>query len=109
MSKLLIGLIPSCMLLNFPSIFMGVHPVSMAVLFQLQEGFEKLSKLEGQAYGEVALEAGNILRLAKAAPFQGRLTALREVRLLFHAGMCTQGYRHAVLLSTSYVDFVAFH
>lgn len=60
----------------------------MAVLFQLQEGFEKLSKLEGQAYGEVALEAGNILRLAKAAPFQGRLTALREVMLLFlHAGV----------------------
>lgn len=33
------------------------------------------------------MEAGNILRLAKAAPFQGRLTALREVMLLFiHAG-----------------------
>lgn len=30
-------------------------------------------------YGEVSLEAGNILRFAKAAPFQGRLAALREV------------------------------
>ncbi|CAM9423058.1 unnamed protein product [Ascophyllum nodosum] len=45
---------------------------------ELQEGLEKLSSLEGPGYGEVALEAGNILRLAKAAPFEGRVNALRE-------------------------------
>ena len=49
-------------------------------VFQLTAALERLSTLEGQMYGEVSLEAGNILRFAKAAPFQGRLLALREVR-----------------------------
>ena len=47
---------------------------------QLTAALERLAKLEGQVYGEVSLEAGNILRFAKAAPFQGRLSGLREVR-----------------------------
>lgn len=51
-----------------------------ACLFsQLTTALESLSKLKGQVYGEVSLEAGVILRLAKAAPFEGRLAALRAV------------------------------
>lgn len=46
---------------------------------QLSAGLKALSELEGQIYGEVSIEAGNILRFAQAAPFQGRVAALREV------------------------------
>ncbi|CAM9940346.1 unnamed protein product [Pylaiella littoralis] len=45
---------------------------------ELASGLKALSKLEGQIYGEVSVEAGNIRRFAAAAPFQGRLSALRE-------------------------------
>lgn len=48
-------------------------------VLQLSAGLKALSELEGQIYGEVSIEAGNILRFAQAAPFQGRVSALRAV------------------------------
>lgn len=54
---------------------------------QLSDGLKALSKLEGQIYGEVSIEAGNILRFAEAAPFQGRLSALREVYVHCHVSV----------------------
>lgn len=57
-----------------------VFTLSCPLLFvQLSSALEKLAQLKGQQYGEVSLEAGNILRLAKAAPFEGRLAALSAV------------------------------
>lgn len=47
--------------------------------YQFTASLEKLAQLQGQEYGEVSLEAGNLLRFANSAPFEGRLDALRQV------------------------------
>lgn len=69
---------------------------------QLVSALEKLAQLQGQQYGEVSLEAGNILRLARAAPFEGRLSALRAVSVCCHVPSHLSTSRQVRYISSCY-------